>query len=114
MSEPGHDGPRQRREVRRDVPMSTDQEYGRAPKFRKACVPMGDHDRCYQTIAGRPDLPCMCPCHESRNGHTLADTGEILDDGSRMLAAIALDTTLSPDHRTTLAKVYRGLVALEH
>jgi len=113
MSEAMPYEPRPRHEVRQDIPMSMDQESGRAPRFRRACVPMGDHSRCYRTIAGRPDLPCMCPCHESTGEDHLGSAGRDLDLGSPMLAAIALDTTLSADHRTTLAKVYRGLVALE-
>jgi hypothetical protein len=92
--------------------MSEEQATGRAPRFRRACVPMGDHDRCLRTVAGRSDLPCMCPCHEES---AVSEERAIptSDEGSPTLIAIALDVRLSSERRRTLAKVYRGLVALE-
>ena len=92
--------------------MSEEQATGRAPRFRRACVPMGDHDRCFQTVAGRSDLPCMCPCHE-RTGLPEPRVAQVADVGSPTLIAIALDERLSSERRRTLAKVYRGLLALE-
>jgi hypothetical protein len=108
----GNRSARAPRSVRQDLVMSEEQATGRAPRFRRACVPMGDHERCFRTVAGRSDLPCMCPCHEQRDG---ADqrAHPVADDGSPTLIAIALDLRLSTERRKTLAKVYRGLVALE-
>jgi hypothetical protein len=102
------------RSVRQDLEMSEEQATGRAPRFRRACVPMGDHERCFRTVAGRSDLPCMCPCHEERNEDG-SDQREppVSKGGSPTLIAIALDGRLSAEHRKSLAKVYRGLVALE-